>query len=432
MLATEHWAALVDDSGFGIGLVEPDLLQIIGISGYEGGVPSGYLAGVRPELLDANIVYRFTYTLVVGSLKQIRGYAYAARPDPRPVYVFARDRQHFVEANATDAGYPINGALRVRVDQDDPQLVGPPQEWRAGRVPRLYVRGAWHTRQGTAQVFWGRPDHGFQFSGDRERSFSVIPDGRFRTYRVDLFRSPGYGGTINGIRLDPVAGADPGSWVDIACISWKPCPIDRRAERLLAADGGRVPFLDAFAVPNSEFWSVTGNSTGAAATVADGALVVDVAPDAQPLPGQDYVSAGVYSRCTLEGDFDTEVDYRLQLWPADNGVNLNFSVGNRTLFRHNSAGANEWLSSYFPPYAGTQIAADEPAGSLRLVRTGNVVRGYYRDAGGEWRLLDAAPLTADPVNVSLSIYTNRRPSDAEEVTVAFDNFRVTRGQLACP
>ena len=30
----------------------------------------------------------------------------------------------------------------------------------------------------------------------------------------------------------------------------------------------------------------------------------------------------------------------MQLWPADNGVNLNFSVGNRTLFRHNSARLN--------------------------------------------------------------------------------------------
>src|SRR6266487_4629911 len=51
MLASEHWAALLDESGFGIGLVEPDLLRIVGSSGYEGGVPSGFLAGVRQELL---------------------------------------------------------------------------------------------------------------------------------------------------------------------------------------------------------------------------------------------------------------------------------------------------------------------------------------------------------------------------------------------
>lgn len=96
------------------------------------------------------------------------------------------------------------------------------------------------------------------------------------------------------------------------------------------------------------------------------------------------------------GNFDTQVDYRLKAWPENNGVNVNFSVGNRTLFRHNGPGSNDWLSSYFPPFAGGQVIDAEPTGSLRFVRTGSVVRGYYRDDVGDWNQLDSAPIHAGP------------------------------------
>jgi hypothetical protein len=433
MLATEHWAALVGDDGVGIGLVEPDALHMVGVSGNGDCCPSAYLAGVRQEVLDANVVYDYTYTLVVGSLRQIRTYAYAHRPDPRPRYVFAHDRRHFFEENATDAGFPIAGALRVRLPQDDPQLVGPESEWPARSVPRLYIRGAWHTQQAVATLWWGRADVvSRSFSPDRVRPFHVIPDGQFRTYRLDLFRNPTYRGTIDGIRLDPVTLAEPGGWVDVTCISWKPCPIDRSAERRLATDHGLIPFLDRFDTLNTSFWSINGNSLGALTAVAGGSLTVDVAPDAQPLPGQDSIGAGVYSRCTLAGDFDAQVDYGLDAWPPDNGVNVNFGVGHRTLFRHNGPGGSDWLSSYFPPFASGFAPATATTGSLRLARTGDFVRGYYRNVNGDWLFLDGARITAAPLNVSLSIFTNRPLPGAKDVRVAFDDFRVTRGEIDCP
>jgi hypothetical protein len=86
---------------------------------------------------------------------------------------------------------------------------------------------AWHTTQSVAELFWGRAGDLSQFSGERVRPFQVVADGDFHTYRVDLFRSPGYTGAIDGLRLDPVADGEPGAWVDIACISWKPCPVNR-------------------------------------------------------------------------------------------------------------------------------------------------------------------------------------------------------------
>src|SRR5262245_23926898 len=265
MLATEHWVALLDDRNLGVGLIEPDVSRFVGISGSAFSYPSGYVAGTRNELLDANVVYAYAYALVVGSLRQIRSYAYAHRPDPRPSYVFRSDRAHFTIRNATDAGFPIAGAIRLHALGNDPQLIGPDQLWPARRVPRLYVRGAWRTRQNVAQLVWSAG----------ARPFRVIADGQFRTYRVDLFRSPGYTGTIDGIRLDPVESAEPDGWVAVTCISWRPCPVDRAAERTLAANG-LVPFLDSFDALRPSFWSVSGNSVLASSTVHDGGLDVTV------------------------------------------------------------------------------------------------------------------------------------------------------------
>jgi hypothetical protein len=425
----EHWAALLDAGGFGVGLVEPDLVDFAGVAGNADAYPSGYLAGERPELLDANVVYSYTYTLVVGTLEQIRAYAYVHRPDPRPTYLFAHDRRHFVQVNATDNGFPIDGALRIRTEQNDPQLVGPSAEWPARSVPYLYVRGAWHVGQTRAELFWSRPNAVDRFTAARSVPFSVFPDGLFHTYRIRLARRYAYTGTIAGIRLDPVEGAEPGGWIDLTCISWKRCPVDARAERRLEANEGRVPLLDSFDTLDTSFWSVTGNSPGATAGVGNGALVVDVAAAAQPLPGQGFISAGVYSRCTLAGDFDAQVDYRLDDWPPNNSVNLNFSVGNRTIFRHNDGG--EWLSTYFPPGPGGNVTDADTTGSMRLVRTGGLVRGYYLDHTDTWQVVGDATITRDPVNVSLSIYTNRSVAGARAVQVAFDNFRVTRGLIEC-
>jgi hypothetical protein len=418
--ATEHWAALVDRFGVGVGLVEPGLTHFAAISGAAGGSPSGYLAGVRREQLDANAVYEYTYSLVVGTVGQIRSYAYRQRPDDRPTFLFRRDREHFTEANATDNGFPIQGALRVDLDRPQAELVGPEQEWPARRVPHLYIRGAWHSAQTTAQLSWTN-SAGLSSS----KQFRVIPNAFF-TYRID----PGWTGTITGIRLAPVLAGERGAWVDLTCISWKPCPIDRQAEGRLLSDDGLVPFFDPFDSLNKTFWSIAGNSVAAAAAVTNNELEVAMPPNAAPLPGQDGVSAGVYSRCTIGGDFDTQVDYRLLAWPPLNGVHVSFSVGNLTVFRSNDGGL-DGLAAYFPPIGGGIVADARMSGTLRITRSGALVNGYYRGATGAWVKLNSRGGSTGPMNVGLSLWTTRSVVGAQEVRVAFDNFRVTRGQIRC-
>jgi hypothetical protein len=228
--ATEHWAALVDDAGRGLGVVHPGVYDFLG--GFQGEPgrggprddPTGYIARTRREILDHNIVYEYQYDLVVGTLEEIRAHAVARRPaDRRPDYHFDRDRQHWTYFNTRDAGVPPAGALRLALDQDDPHLIGPEQWWAAEEVPKLYLRAAFHTRQARAEISWGAPG-AERFSALRRLEFPIIPDGQFPTYAIDLASAPHYRGTITGLRLDPVHSGDAGDEVRIASLSWKPEP----------------------------------------------------------------------------------------------------------------------------------------------------------------------------------------------------------------
>jgi len=224
--ATEHWAALVDDSGYGLGVINALVTSFIGGSSgaLDAGGPSditaGYIAPNPAEILDWNIVYEYDYTLVLGTLDQIRAYAAAHRPDDRPDYQFTRDRQHFSLVNAIDMGWPISGSLHVNLDQIDPYIVGPEQWWQAKDVPRLYITAAYRASGTNAQFFWSVPGQGF--AQERSVYFAAIPDGQYHTYTLDLSTSPTYQGTITGLRFDPSDGSDPGGYVEIASVSWRP------------------------------------------------------------------------------------------------------------------------------------------------------------------------------------------------------------------
>jgi hypothetical protein len=223
---TEHWAALVGDDGKGLGVVHPGVYSFTG--GFHGSPgkggpkddPTGYIAPVRKEILDHNIVYEYQYDLVLDTLAAIRAHAVARRDiDPRPDYRFIKDRQHWIYADATDAGFPIEGHLRFRPGRRDPQMIGPEQYWPTEAVPKLYIRAA-YARPARADVFWLVPGES-GYSADRRAGFDAIPDGAFHTYAIDLAAHPNYRGTVAGLRFDPVGSGVEGEEIKIEFISWK-------------------------------------------------------------------------------------------------------------------------------------------------------------------------------------------------------------------
>ncbi len=225
--ATENWAALVDDRGIGVGVIHPGVYSFIGgfhdkpNTGGPKDNPTGYIAPVRKEILDHNIVYEYRYILAVGTLEEIRAAAAANRVrDTRPDDRFTHDRRHWIYHNARDAGFPIAGGLRIKTTGDDPQLIGPEQWWRAAAAPKLFIRAAFRTRGDQVEVFWSVP--GQAFSPERRAALTIRPDGQPRTYEVDLSAAPGYRGTITGLRIDPPDASGPDDEVRIESISWKP------------------------------------------------------------------------------------------------------------------------------------------------------------------------------------------------------------------
>lgn len=85
--ATEHWAALVNDDHFGVGIVNPGTATFLGgFAGTPGpGGPTdgstGYLAPIADLSLRANSTYSYTFHLVLGDIDTIRSYAYQVRPN---------------------------------------------------------------------------------------------------------------------------------------------------------------------------------------------------------------------------------------------------------------------------------------------------------------------------------------------------------------
>ena len=239
--ATEHWAANVDAAHVGLGIVNPSVETFFGAfwgtrgSGGSFDDSTGYIAPTRPEILDWNISYEYSYAIVMGTLDEIRAYAVDHRPDPRPDYHFSTDRQGWWYWHATDTGAPVSGALHFRPSADDPQMFGPEGIWAAQDAPKLYIRAAFHTTQDRAQIFWRTPWG--DFTEERSLQFGVDNDGNFHTYALDLGASPNYTGTIGALRFDPVFNAEPGGTVDIAYISWKP---DRRTLSVTVDGNGSV------------------------------------------------------------------------------------------------------------------------------------------------------------------------------------------------
>lgn len=205
---TENWAAEVNDAGWGLGIWSPEVCVFDGGFAGEPGKggpfdgPTGYLGPVRPEIIDYNIVYDYRYELILGSLESIRDYVYqhAQRP-AAPAWRFDHDRQGWHYRNATDAGWPIRGELDIRLEQTNPQLVSPVFFARADAVAKLILDAAFGPGCEEVAVAWRKFGHEADFSGVVAQR--VTADGQFHRVEINLAESPGFGGSLTQIRIDP-------------------------------------------------------------------------------------------------------------------------------------------------------------------------------------------------------------------------------------
>jgi hypothetical protein len=223
--ATENWAALVNDKNEGLGVWLPNVTTFLGgFAGQPGAgrakdFPTGYIAPLRQEILDHNISYEYRYVLVLGSLQEIRRTVYEQpRPAIRPRFRFSKDRQNWWYWNAKDTGWPIKGELKISLEENDPQVLSPTGFWKASEAPRLEIEAAFTGKQTEGRIFWARLDSQ-SFTEEKSLPFSMVGDGRFRKYKVNLAASAEYRGVISALRWDPVSGGEAGSFVRVRSIS---------------------------------------------------------------------------------------------------------------------------------------------------------------------------------------------------------------------
>lgn len=225
--ATENWAALVDDQGFGVGIYEPGVTRFIGgFAGKPGkggpdDSPTGYIAPLHVEILDYNITYHYSYSLIVGDIDSIRNWVYDHAPRAEvPNYVFTRDRQHWHYVNATDSGWPIKGQLSVNLSRSNPQLIAPQGFWHADAAPTLYLNAKLPAGIVSVRVFWSRPDSP-GFTEKCVQKFPVTGNGEFHEYKLDLSHNPEYRGAITGLRIDPETAGIPDGVAGIRSIGFR-------------------------------------------------------------------------------------------------------------------------------------------------------------------------------------------------------------------
>lgn len=203
----------------------------------------------------------------------------------------------------------------------------------------------------------------------------------------------------------------------------------------------KAPYTDAFSGTqlNGDFWSGPsglGGGSLASMTQANGELEASL-PSSAPLdPTLGFTSLAVNSRCTLAGDYDVQVDYRLLTWPAPHGVNVGFAT-NTPDFSFGAGmfvfdpGSGTGLSTGFPGPLNTFVPSVPPTGTLRLTRVGSTITAYRLTEGG-WSALQSITGTLDDEEISLDLFSDAAPGTNGDVEVAYDNLQVSSGTFTCP
>lgn len=222
-VATERWAALVNDNDWGLGVFKDDGGEFHG--GIHGDARSAdpkhgstaYVAPIHLENFDHNIVYEHRTDFMVGKLGDIRQRFNAMATRTPPAWRFVQDRQHWTLRNATDQGFPMHGEWRIKFGEKKPRLESGTQCWRAENAPRMDLEIAYTGEATTARIFWKRLDDD-KYDPRKSLPLALNPDGKFHRYQLELASSPEYRDLITGLAMEPVPQPRPGEEMAIKSI----------------------------------------------------------------------------------------------------------------------------------------------------------------------------------------------------------------------
>ncbi len=227
-IATEGWAALVDDNDWGLGVFKEDGGE------FHGGIygdgrsedpkhnSTAYLAPIHVENFDYNIVYEHRTEFVVGKIGEIRRRFNQMAVRTPPAWRFAHDRQHWTLRDASDQGFPMNGEWGIRFGEKKARLESGIRCWKADAAPGLDLKVAYTGQEPlTARVFWKRLGDD-KFENSKSLSLQLNPAGQFHTYHLELKSSAEYRGLATGLAIEPAVSPRPGEKLAIQSIVLTP------------------------------------------------------------------------------------------------------------------------------------------------------------------------------------------------------------------
>lgn len=137
--ATEGWAALVDESDWGLGVWSPRQMHFIGGAAGRTAKDSacGYLAPLATEILDYNIEYNYSCDLIIGTIEEIRAHAKRRNGERKaPRWDFSKSRDGWSTLGGPDGGWPIDGGIKLKGRNT---LLSPVSFWAAGEAYQVIV-----------------------------------------------------------------------------------------------------------------------------------------------------------------------------------------------------------------------------------------------------------------------------------------------------
>jgi len=175
---------------------------------------------------------------------------------------------------------------------------------------------------------------------------------------------------------------------------------------------------------NTNLWSIyTYMGQGSTAQVLHDQLEGTVS-------GDGYANLGGYG-FTLIGDFEMQVDFTLLNWPASNGTQITmgtYSQSPTQLFQvaRGNSGQEVYFTYILNNWTGTGVTGPATNGTLRMVRTGNKMEGFYLN-GTDWVSIGSTTDSrlATRVGVSLSFGPYGGTYSGTPAQAAFDNIRIS-------
>jgi hypothetical protein len=204
---------------------------------------------------------------------------------------------------------------------------------------------------------------------------------------------------------------------------------------------------------NSSLWTTARAGSGPSVNAVNQRIEVSFPTNSADDPSLGIFGAGLASRCTVKGDFDVQVDFRLLNWTFSNGVRVGLASTPGPFFASPFSTTN-------PPFAVERISFGSPtndfpgalreaylthfldavqgvtptgdlSGSLRLTRSGGFETGYYMSSGN-WVTIHTGPSIVQDMHLDIIAWSHNYAFTHTFVKIAFDNFTLNRGTASCP